>query len=74
MDSPNDHMEEKPVSTVTLAEAKARLSHLLAQVEAGEEVVITKRAQPVARLSQFEKSKVAGQITRRVPGTDAAVV
>lgn len=47
------------MSTVTLAEAKARLSHLLAQVEAEDEVVITKRGQPVARLSQFEKPKEA---------------
>lgn len=47
------------MSTVTLAEAKARLSHLLAQVEVEDEVVITKRGQPVARLSQFEKPKEA---------------
>ena len=47
------------MSTVTLADAKARLSHLLAQVEAGEEVVITRRGQPVARISQFEKPKEA---------------
>ena len=39
------------MSTVTVADAKARLSDLLAQVEAGEEVVITRRGQPVARLS-----------------------
>ncbi|KFB72605.1 MAG: prevent-host-death family protein [Candidatus Accumulibacter phosphatis] len=37
------------MSTVTVADAKARLSDLLAQVEAGEEVVITRRGQPVAR-------------------------
>jgi prevent-host-death family protein len=36
------------MSTVTVADAKARLSDLLAQVEAGEEVVITRRGQPVA--------------------------
>ena len=45
--------------TVTVADAKARLSDLLAQVEAGEEVVITRRGQPVARLSQVEKRKEA---------------
>jgi len=45
--------------TVTVADAKARLSDLLAQVEAGEEVVITRRGQPVARLSQVEKPKEA---------------
>lgn len=47
------------MSTVTLADAKARLSALLTQVEAGEEVVITRRGQPVARLSQVEKPKEA---------------
>ncbi|SBT04646.1 Prevent-host-death family protein [Candidatus Accumulibacter aalborgensis] len=47
------------MSTVTLADAKARLSDLLTQVEAGEDVVITRRGQPVARLSQVEKPKEA---------------
>ena len=47
------------MSTVTLADAKARLSDLLTQGEAGEEVVITRRGQPVARLSQVEKPKEA---------------
>ena len=47
------------MSTVTVADAKARLSDLLAQVEAGEEVVITRRGQPVARLSHVEKPKEA---------------
>lgn len=45
------------MSTVTLAEAKSHLSHLLDQVEAGEEVVITRRGQPVARISPVEKPK-----------------
>ena len=45
------------MSTVTLADAKTHLSHLLDQVEAGEEVVITRRGQPVARISPVEKPK-----------------
>ncbi len=45
------------MSTVTLAEAKTHLSHLLDQVEAGEEVVITRRGQPVARISPVKKPK-----------------
>ncbi|MDD3760774.1 MAG: type II toxin-antitoxin system prevent-host-death family antitoxin [Acidithiobacillus sp.] len=45
------------MSTVTLAEAKTHLSHLLDQVEAGEEVVITRRGQPIARLTPVEKPK-----------------
>lgn len=36
--------------TFTLAEAKAQLSRLIAMVEAGEDVTITKRGQAVARL------------------------
>ncbi len=36
--------------TVNVHEAKTRLSQLLAQVEAGEEVVIARRGRPVARL------------------------
>jgi prevent-host-death family protein len=36
--------------TFTLAEAKAELSRLIAMVEAGEEVTITKRGQAVVRL------------------------
>ena len=37
---------------VGLAEAKAQLSALLDAVEAGEEVVITRRGRPVARVVQ----------------------
>ena len=36
--------------TVNVHEAKTQLSRLLAHVEAGEEVVIARRGQPVARL------------------------
>ncbi len=39
------------MNTVSVAEAKAHLSELLNQVEAGEEIVITRRGQPVARLA-----------------------
>jgi prevent-host-death family protein len=45
--------------TVTLAEAKAHLSELLNQIEAGEEVIITRRGQPVARLVGVDKPKKA---------------
>ncbi len=45
------------MSTVTLAEAKTHLSHLLDQVEAGEEVVITRRGQPIARNTPVNKPK-----------------
>ncbi len=36
--------------TVNVHQAKTQLSRLLAQVEAGEEVVIARRGEPVARL------------------------
>jgi len=36
--------------TVTLAQAKAQLSELLNKVEAGEEVIITRRGKAVARI------------------------
>jgi prevent-host-death family protein len=38
------------METVTLAEAKTQLSRLVALVESGEEVTITKRGRPVVRL------------------------
>lgn len=38
------------MQNVSLAEAKAQLSRLIELVEAGEEVTITKRGRPVARL------------------------
>lgn len=40
---------------VSVAEAKAKLSELLKQVEAGEKVTITRRGKPVAVLSAPEK-------------------
>ena len=36
--------------TMTLADAKARLSAAVDLVEAGEEIVITRRGRPVARI------------------------
>ena len=38
------------MSTINVHQAKTHLSRLLAQVEAGEEVVIARRGEPVARL------------------------
>ncbi|HZZ34835.1 MAG TPA: type II toxin-antitoxin system prevent-host-death family antitoxin [Caulobacteraceae bacterium] len=40
---------------VGVFEAKARLSDLLARVERGEEVVITRRGAPVAKLSSLSR-------------------
>jgi prevent-host-death family protein len=52
-----DDQPEWHMSTVTLAEAKTHLSHLLDQVEAGEEIVITRRGQPIARITPVDKPK-----------------
>ena len=38
------------MKTANIAEAKAHFSALLAEVEAGEEVIITRRGKPVARI------------------------
>lgn len=40
--------------TVNVHEAKTQLSRLLAQVEAGEEVIIARNGKPVARLVPCE--------------------
>lgn len=49
--------------TVNVHEAKTHLSRLLARVEAGEEVVITRNGKPVARLVATEQRR------RRQPDT-----
>ncbi len=41
----------------TVHQAKTQLSRLLAQVQNGEEVVIAKGKEPVARIVQLERSK-----------------
>ena len=41
--------------TVNVREAKTNLSRLLAQVEAGEEVIIVRDGKPVARLAPVQK-------------------
>jgi len=45
------------MQTVSVAEAKARLSKILAHVEGGGEVVITRRGHPVARLLALKGAK-----------------
>lgn len=50
------------MSTVTIHDAKTNLSRLIAAVEAGEEVIIARGKQPVARLVPVETppKRVAG--------------
>ena len=57
------------VTTVKVADAKARLSALLAAVEAGEEFVIARADRPVARLIPIQASseRELGFVPLRVP-------
>jgi antitoxin (DNA-binding transcriptional repressor) of toxin-antitoxin stability system len=43
------------MNAVSVAEAKAHLSELLDRVERGEEVVITRRGKPVARVNRVQE-------------------
>ena len=43
--------------TVKIGEAKTRLSELLAKVEAGEEIVIARGHEPIARLIRVPKAE-----------------
>jgi antitoxin (DNA-binding transcriptional repressor) of toxin-antitoxin stability system len=51
------------VSTFTIHQAKTNLSKLIARAEAGEEVVIMRGKEPVARLEPLGKKR-----GKRVPG------
>jgi prevent-host-death family protein len=45
--------------SVEISEAKARLSEFVARAEAGEEIVIARGGQPVARLAPFDLTRRA---------------
>ena len=47
------------MGAVNLAEAKAHLSELVSKAQSGEETVITRRGQPVARLVPVAAPKMA---------------
>jgi prevent-host-death family protein len=60
--------------TVKVAEAKTRLSELLAKVEAGEEVVIARGNDPVAKLSAIDdrarrRAAIEAMLRERDDGT-----
>ena len=44
------------MATVSVAEAKARLSEILSQVEGGEEIIINRRGEPIARIASLKKT------------------
>lgn len=65
------------MKTVSVLEAKTHLSALLEAVRAtGEEVVITRRGEPIARLSPLAPAKVVREpgASRRHPGWENFVV
>jgi prevent-host-death family protein len=47
------------METVNIHEAKTQLSRLLERVRAGEEIVIAKAGEPVARLVPYAPARVA---------------
>lgn len=49
------------MATVTIHVAKTTLSQLLARVEAGEEIVLARGKQPIAKLVPFQPSPVKRQ-------------
>jgi prevent-host-death family protein len=57
--------------TVKVGEAKAQLSALLAKVEAGEEVIIARGNEPIAKLSRVSRdTDVAAVIAEIRAGRD----
>ena len=50
---------KQAVNAVNLADAKARLSELVSKAECGEETIIMRRGQPVARLVPIALPKKA---------------
>ena len=67
---PTNPVRTPAMKTVPVYEAKARLSELLAAVELGEEVTITRRGRPVARIVAAADAPFAALTQReRVAGT-----
>ena len=58
---------------VNISQAKSQLSRLLRRVEAGEEVVIARRGEPVARLVACKprKKRRPGRLKGKIVITDA---
>ena len=56
------------MQTVSVAEAKSHLSALLDAVQAGEEIIITRRGKPVARLQAERPDSPDFSVFRRHRG------
>lgn len=52
--------------TVKVGEAKTHLSALLAKVEAGEEVVIARGAEPIAKLTRIAKDRDVNAVIEEI--------
>jgi prevent-host-death family protein len=59
------------VRIITLADAKARLSAVLDDVASGQEVVITRRGQAVARISATPSASERGWRSTKLRGRSA---
>lgn len=64
-------IKELDMNTISVAEAKNRFSELLARVELGEEIAVTRHGKPVARLiaaqpfdAQAQKARVREALDR----------
>lgn len=58
------------MASATIHQAKTNLSKLVARAEAGEEIVIMRGKQPVARLTSFETKKLKrcfGMLKGKIP-------
>ena len=60
------------MSSVSVFEAKNRLSALLADVERGEDVVITRRGKPIARLTSLNPGHDRERARKTIAGLRAA--
>ena len=56
------------MKTVNIHEAKTTLSQLLAEVEAGEDVVIARNGAPIARLTRLQPFQRTPGILSQEPG------
>ncbi len=51
-------MAKPAVASVNVHEAKTHLSRLLARIEKGEEIVIARNGDPIAKLVPFRKPRI----------------
>ena len=60
--------------TVKIGEAKTRLSELLAKVESGDEVIIARGADPIARLTRIPRAEDFAALVAEVKAARAGRV